>query len=89
MSNTPEERFSDSKKRNIPRNANDSEGVARGADAELDGTTEKGEGLQVPPEWANDAPDGGLTAWLVVLGAWCTSFCTFGWVNSTLHSSGL
>ncbi|KAF5633434.1 monocarboxylate transporter 2 [Fusarium sp. NRRL 52700] len=28
------------------------------------------------------APDGGLTAWLVVLGAWCTSFCSFGWINS-------
>ncbi|KAM5527622.1 monocarboxylate [Fusarium oxysporum f. sp. phaseoli] len=30
----------------------------------------------------NDAPDGGLTAWLVVLGAWCTSFCSFGWLTS-------
>ncbi|KAH9209260.1 major facilitator superfamily domain-containing protein [Leptodontidium sp. 2 PMI_412] len=29
-----------------------------------------------------DAPDGGLAAWLVVFGAWCTSFCSFGWVNS-------
>ncbi|KAJ4045800.1 hypothetical protein NW761_007818 [Fusarium oxysporum] len=28
------------------------------------------------------APDGGLVAWLVVLGAWCTSFCSFGWINS-------
>jgi hypothetical protein len=34
-----------------------------------------------PP--ADDAPpDGGLQAWLVVLGAWCTAFCSFGWVNS-------
>lgn len=31
----------------------------------------------------SEAPDGGLAAWLVVLGAWCTSFCSFGWVNST------
>ncbi|KAF4965700.1 hypothetical protein FSARC_6540 [Fusarium sarcochroum] len=31
---------------------------------------------------ASGAPDGGLTAWLVVLGAWCTSFCSFGWINS-------
>lgn len=30
----------------------------------------------------SDAPDGGLLAWLVVLGAWCTSFCSFGWLNS-------
>lgn len=33
-----------------------------------------------PP--GSDAPDGGTTAWLVVLGAWCTSFCSFGWLNS-------
>ncbi|KAH7075320.1 major facilitator superfamily domain-containing protein [Paraphoma chrysanthemicola] len=29
-----------------------------------------------------EAPDGGLAAWLVVFGAWCTSFCSFGWNNS-------
>lgn len=28
------------------------------------------------------APDGGLEAWLVVLGAWCSSFCSYGWINS-------
>ncbi|KAH7161959.1 hypothetical protein B0J13DRAFT_614645 [Dactylonectria estremocensis] len=27
-------------------------------------------------------PDGGLAAWLVVFGAWCSSFCSFGWLNS-------
>ncbi|KAK2606292.1 hypothetical protein QQS21_003340 [Conoideocrella luteorostrata] len=31
---------------------------------------------------ASQAPDGGMQAWLVVLGAWCTSFCSFGWINS-------
>ncbi|KAH8906661.1 MFS general substrate transporter [Coniochaeta sp. PMI_546] len=35
-----------------------------------------------PPQWINDAPDGGTWAWLCVLGAWCTSFCSFGWLNS-------
>ncbi|WDK22564.1 major facilitator superfamily transporter [Colletotrichum graminicola] len=35
-----------------------------------------------PPPPGSDAPDGGLVAWLVVLGAWATSFCSFGWVNS-------
>ncbi|KAB5583438.1 major facilitator superfamily transporter [Coniochaeta sp. 2T2.1] len=35
-----------------------------------------------PPQWVNDAPDGGTWAWLCVLGAWCTSFCSFGWLNS-------
>lgn len=31
---------------------------------------------------AHDIPDGGMTAWLVVLGAWCVSFCSYGWINS-------
>jgi hypothetical protein len=46
--------------------------------SEMDGidknTAETGEG--------SEAPDGGAAAWLVVLGAWCTSFCSFGWINS-------
>jgi MFS transporter, MCT family, aspergillic acid transporter len=29
-----------------------------------------------------EAPDGGLAAWSVVLGAWCVLFCSFGWINS-------
>ena len=29
-----------------------------------------------------DPPDGGLEAWLVVLGAWCCNFCSLGFVNS-------
>lgn len=29
-----------------------------------------------------DVPDGGFSAWAVVLGAWCASFCSFGWLNS-------
>ena len=28
-------------------------------------------------------PDGGSAAWLVVLGAWCCSFSSPGWINST------
>jgi hypothetical protein len=27
--------------------------------------------------------DGGTAAWLVVLGAWCCSFSSPGWINST------
>lgn len=27
-------------------------------------------------------PDGGVEAWLVVLGAWCGMVCTYGWLNS-------
>lgn len=38
---------------------------------------------EAAPAWlGHDAPDGGTAAWLVVLGAWCTSFCSFGWINS-------
>lgn len=37
-----------------------------------------------PAPWGSDAPDGGSTAWLVVLGAWCTSFCSFGWLSSMI-----
>ncbi|KAF4977212.1 hypothetical protein FZEAL_6240 [Fusarium zealandicum] len=37
---------------------------------------------KLAPAQGSGAPDGGLTAWLVVLGAWCTSFCSFGWINS-------
>lgn len=33
-------------------------------------------------EVADEAPDGGLAAWSVVLGAWCALFCSFGWINS-------
>ncbi|KAH7303926.1 major facilitator superfamily domain-containing protein [Stachybotrys elegans] len=27
-------------------------------------------------------PDGGAAAWLVILGAWCASFCAYGWINT-------
>ncbi|KAF2844312.1 MFS general substrate transporter [Plenodomus tracheiphilus IPT5] len=30
----------------------------------------------------DEPPDGGLQAWTVVLGAWCCSFCCYGWINS-------
>ena len=29
-----------------------------------------------------EAVDGGLKAWSVVCGAWCVSFCSYGWINS-------
>lgn len=32
-------------------------------------------------------PDGGAAAWLVVLGAWCCSFSSPGWINSTYFLS--
>jgi hypothetical protein len=33
-------------------------------------------------------PDGGLEAWTVILGAWCCSFCCFGWMNSKSFCDG-
>ncbi|KAJ5682414.1 hypothetical protein N7462_005579, partial [Penicillium macrosclerotiorum] len=34
-------------------------------------------------EHSSDAPpDRGLQAWLMLVGAWCALFCTFGWINS-------
>ena len=40
---------------------------------------------EAPKNWPTEdpPPDGGLQAWLMVLGAWCSLFCTFGWINST------
>jgi len=32
-------------------------------------------------------PDGGAAAWLNVLGAWCCSFSSPGWANSTYFPS--
>jgi hypothetical protein len=39
--------------------------------------------VQTAPKWGSDAPDGGLVAWGVILGLWCTAFCSFGWLSST------
>lgn len=38
--------------------------------------------VPAPPP-PSDIPDGGLEAWLVVLGGWCGLFCTFGLINCT------
>ncbi|KAK5989518.1 MFS transporter asaE [Cladobotryum mycophilum] len=51
---------------------------------ENDSETDLHSDTQAPPgpPPGSDGPDGGTRAWLVVLGAWCTSFCSFGWINS-------
>lgn len=36
---------------------------------------------------SSPAPDGGLSAWLVALGAWCVLLCSFGWINSTYRNT--
>lgn len=51
---------------------------AEGALIEKDGEKD----VSVEDGKTDAPPDGGLTAWSVVLGAWCTSYCSFGWLNS-------
>jgi len=51
----------------------------QGANGDHDLNMEKTQASATP---GRVAPDGGLAAWLTVLGAWCTSVCSFGWLNS-------
>lgn len=48
-----------------------------------------GTGSLPPVAPGSEGPDGGAAAWLVVLGAWCISFCSFGWINSKSTVYGL
>ena len=60
-------------------------------ESDLDGETERDPEDARGPIQPDDAtkledagpPDGGAAAWLVVLGAWCCSFSSPGWINST------
>jgi hypothetical protein len=55
-------------------------GDAKPADIEQ-GEPEKPKG---PPPGAFDPrqnPDGGMKAWLCVVGGFCALFCSFGWIN--------
>lgn len=41
-----------------------------------------------PNPWhPSQFPEGGLQAWLVVLGAFCCVFCSFGWINCKITMS--
>jgi hypothetical protein len=44
--------------------------------------SEKAQPSQPTQPHGADIPDGGLAAWLVVAGVWCTSFSSFGWLSS-------
>ena len=46
---------------------------------------EPGADTEIAPSGPNpaDFPDGGLEAWLVVMGGFCAVFCSFGWINCT------
>lgn len=41
------------------------------------------------PSAMPDFPDGGTKAWMVVFGCWCTSFASFGIVNSFGYAQNL
>ncbi|EXJ79035.1 hypothetical protein A1O3_08536 [Capronia epimyces CBS 606.96] len=56
--------------------------VALAAEPETGNADMEKEKASQPGFPGGDGPDGGLAAWLVVLGVWCTSFCSFGWLNS-------
>ncbi|KFA81136.1 hypothetical protein S40288_01002 [Stachybotrys chartarum IBT 40288] len=48
----------------------------------LESDVEQAAPAAAPLSHAKSAPDGGLEAWMVVLGAWAASFCSFGWLSS-------
>jgi hypothetical protein len=63
--------------------SSDSEAVNRDdGNMEADLADESGHTVHSPLPGSDEPPDGGIVAWLVVFGAWCTSFCSFGWINS-------
>ncbi|TFY76406.1 hypothetical protein EWM64_g7608 [Hericium alpestre] len=72
----------------VPRSASlDGSSLHGDAEKGRDYLKEKKEATEVvitPPEQLgdDDFPDGGLEAWLVVLGGFCTTFSTFGYVNT-------
>jgi hypothetical protein len=39
------------------------------------------------PSDPSQFPDGGLRAWIVVIGAFCCIFCSLGWVNCKNESA--
>ncbi|KAJ4367260.1 hypothetical protein N0V83_006841 [Neocucurbitaria cava] len=50
------------------------------SDSEPTVETEKAAPVVVGPD-PTAFPDGGLEAWLVVVGGFCTVFASFGWIN--------
>ena len=53
-----------------------------GLDVEKGGNgTEASKPEKLSPMDPKSFPDGGLDAWLAVSGAFCSLFCSFGWIN--------
>ena len=68
--------FMDNSKESIPERDVDTE-------SKQEPQPEAGANMQIESAGPNpaDFPDGGLEAWLVVLGGFCAIFCSFGWIN--------
>jgi hypothetical protein len=75
----PDFSVSNDKINNIP-GANASSSTIHSKTVPLEALSSNGKTDNVP----DSVPDGGLRAWVVVLGAWCGLFCSLGWLNSKL-----
>ncbi|KAH7303657.1 major facilitator superfamily domain-containing protein [Stachybotrys elegans] len=64
--------------------ANNSDAEKRGGqpDPAPPNGTDTTELAAVAPKAPEEPVDGGTAAWLTLLGAWCCSFCSPGWINS-------
>lgn len=75
--------FSDSK--NSPARSNCSlhsnqRQEGKDTSAEISASTPQNE-VSHDEEYVSEAPDGGIRAWLSLLGSFCMLFCTFGLIN--------
>lgn len=64
----------------------DNDGFVSTQPSVLESDVEKVAPAAAPQSHTKSAPDGGLEAWMVVLGAWTASFCSFGWLSSKSRS---
>ena len=55
---------------------------------EVGATPEKSDAPPAGPPGPGPPPDGGLHAWLTVLGGFCGLFVSFGWINCKIHHEG-
>ncbi|KAF3766364.1 hypothetical protein M406DRAFT_38721 [Cryphonectria parasitica EP155] len=81
MSNTSKEKLPGDSTTDIEN------GTTADTSQELSGSADEKTAAPANNAWGGGGlqpPDGGATAWLCVLGVWCTSFCSFGWLNCTL-----
>jgi hypothetical protein len=56
--------------------------IFSGGEEAIENSNEKTSNETKHQSTSHEFPEGGLRAWMVVLGCWCTSFASFGYVNS-------